>query len=337
MTADAQPISNPQARRVSQAPLVVLGEIRTCLLPHTTTLDGQATEDFLSLVPGARVRRRERPGPLAFSPPRAVGVDCYLARGTTDAARIVGTVASTAIVVGGRLAQLSSHTTVVRAPQKRRRAWSHYVGRVGTTEVIGPLPDRAIAERELIAGYLGASGATMLDLASICARKLDELRKSALLDRKPPLLAPITRLRWTARMGGSLGTTVSFRLADEVTRTVHITVRRVEDLPDALRFCEDLAVHDWLLTVIDAKVRAADGFGGGYGRQIEVLAPVLEHLAHLWMPGGHTPPSMRPLWRDLQSEAGFSKQWVTRVEQLERRIAVATYYAARGELSDDDR
>ncbi|MFB7720525.1 MULTISPECIES: SCO2521 family protein [unclassified Nocardia] len=322
-----------RGRRVSQAPLAALGEIRTCLLPHSTALDGQGTEEFLALVPGASVSRRERPGPLAFSPPRAVGVDCHLSRGDAAKARIVGTVASTAVLVGGRLAQMSSHVTVVRAPQQQRRSWSHYVGRVGTVEVIGTLPDREGADQQLTDAYLAASGPGILDIASVCARQLDELRKSPLLDQNPPLLAPITRLRWTARMGRERGTSVFFRVGDdERPRSVTVTVQHAEDLPAALRFCQDVAAHDWLLTVINAKVLAADGFGGGYDRQVEVLAPVLEHLAHLWMPGAHVPDSMRALWRNLQSDAGFSRQWDTKVAQLEHRIGVATYYAARGGL-----
>ncbi|MGW0325133.1 hypothetical protein [Nocardia sp. NPDC003183] len=84
-----------------------------------------------------------------------------------------------------------------------------------------------------------------------------------------------------------------------------------------------------MLTVIDAKVRAAEGFDNG--RQVAVLAPVFEHLAHLWMPGAQVPAAMRAPWRDLQAAAGFSKQWAARVEQVKRRIDVATYYAARAE------
>ncbi|MEV0251208.1 SCO2521 family protein [Nocardia sp. NPDC050712] len=330
MTRNTQTVSNPAARRTAPIPLVVLGEIRTCLLPHSSTLDGQATDELLALVPGATVRRRERPGPLAFSPRRAVGVDCHLAWGSTTSARVVGTVASTAVLVGGRLSQMSVHTIVVRAPQKKRRPWAHYIGQVGVTELIGTLPDPAIADEELVAGYLAAQGPakTTLDLSSICARQLAGLREAPQLDQQPPLQAPTTRLRWTAQIGGSAGPAVSFRLDGELTRTANVIVRVPAEIPDALRFCQDVAVHDWLLTVIDAKVRAADGISDG--RQVAVLAPVLEHLAHLWMPGAQVPGTMRSPWRDLQAEASFSKQWTTRVEQVQRRIEVATYYAARG-------
>ncbi|MEV6275254.1 SCO2521 family protein [Nocardia sp. NPDC051832] len=317
------------ARRAGPLPLMVLGEIRTCLLPHSVTLDGQATEELLALVPGATVRRRERPCALAFSPRKAVGVDCHLGWGSTAEARVVGTVASSVILVGGRVAQMSAHTVVVRAQQKQRRPWSHYISRVGVTEVIGALPDRAIADEELIAGYLSVPSPTTLDLGSICARQLEDIRRSPLLDQNPPLLAPITRLRWSAQIGGTSGPAVSFRLDDDLNRTAHVIVRRAEEIPDAVRFCQDVAVHDWLLTVIDAKVRAAEGFVDG--RQVDLLAPVLEHLTHLWMPGAHVADLMRSPWRDLQSKANFSKQWTTRVEQVHNRIEVATYYATRGD------
>ncbi|MEU8894850.1 SCO2521 family protein [Nocardia sp. NPDC048505] len=329
MTPIAETAYDRRSIRNVPAPLVMLGEIRTCLLPNSTTLDGEATRDLLALVPGATVRRRERPGPLAFSPRRAIGVDCHLPWGATDSARVVGTVASMAVLVGGRLSQTSVHTIVVRAPQKKRRPWSHYLTQVGVIEAIGALPPRAVVDEELVTGHFTASGLHMLDLSSICARHMDDLRLSRQLDQRPPLRAPTTQLRWTAQIGGRTGPAVSFRVADDLTRTANVIVRVPGELPDALRFCQDLAVHDWLLTVIDAKVQAAEAFSDG--RQVAILAPVLEHLAHLWMPGAHVPGTVRSLWRDLQAEANFSKQWTSRVEQVQRRIEVAMYYAARGE------
>ncbi|MFD6391219.1 SCO2521 family protein [Nocardia sp. NPDC060259] len=310
-------------------PLVALGEIRTCLLPHSLTLDGPATDEVLSTVAGAAVIRRERPGPLAFSPRRATGVDCHLGWGATarSTARAVGTVSSTVVLVGGRIAQLSSHTTVVRAQQKKRMPWSHYITRIGVTEVIGDLPDHAVADKELAAGYFAPRDSNTLDLGSISALHLDGLRSSPLLDQKPPLRAPTTRLRWSAVIGGSAGPAVSLRVEDDLTRTLRVTVKQSTDLPDALRFCQDVAAHDWLLTVIDARVRSAEGFDEG--RQVDILAPVHEHLAHLWMPGAQVPASMRTLWRDLQTAAGYAKQWDARVAQIQRRIDIATYYAVR--------
>ncbi|WP_280250662.1 hypothetical protein [Nocardia abscessus] len=50
-------------------PLVVLGEVRTCLLPSATALTGAEACDLLALMPGCTVRWRERPGTLAVSPP----------------------------------------------------------------------------------------------------------------------------------------------------------------------------------------------------------------------------------------------------------------------------
>ncbi len=321
----------PTRRTARQpTPVVVLGEIRTGLLPHSLTLDGVNTDEILATVPGATVVRRERPSPLAFSPRRATGVDCHLGWSATaeSTARVVGTVASTAILMGGRIAQLSAHTTVVRAQQKKRMPWSHYIGRVGVTEIIGDLPDHDRADIELAAGYFAPRGPTTLDLGSICSRHLDDLRSSSLLDQRPPLRAPTTRLRWSAVIGGPAGPPVSLRVDGEESRTLRITVREPAELPDARRFCEDVAVHDWLLTVIDARIRSAEVFDDG--RQVALLAPVLEHLAHLWMPGAHVPTAMRAPWRDLQNAAGLSKQWNARVEQIQRRIDVATYYAARG-------
>ncbi|KAF0846345.1 SCO2521 family protein [Nocardia caishijiensis] len=311
-------------------PLVVLGEIRTCLLPHSLTLDDRGTVELLATVAGATVVRRERPCPLAFSPRHATGVDCHLGWGpnANTTARVVGTVASTAILTGGRIAQVSSHTTVVRAQQKKRMPWAHYIARIGVTELVGELPDSTAAGKQLAAGYFAPPGATTIDVGSICARQLDNLRASPVLDGHRPLRAPTTRLRWNAIVGGTTGPAVSMRIEDEEFRTLRVTVKESTDLPAALRFCEDVAVHDWLLTVIDARVRAAEGLDEG--RQVAALAPVLEHLTHLWMPGAQVPTAMRAPWRDLQTVAGLSKQWTARVEQIQRRIDVATYHAVRG-------
>src|SRR5690606_36580462 len=163
------PMTQPPGSAARDAePLIVLGEVRSCLLPTSTALSRPMVQDLLTLVPGRRVPARDRPIPIAQSATTAVGVDCDLAieRGNGRDPRAIGTVAVQAVVVGGRILQSSARTQVVVAQQKRHREWSHYLSRVGMVEVVTrTAPD--IAHR-LAEGYLaGETPAHTLDLASI--------------------------------------------------------------------------------------------------------------------------------------------------------------------------
>ncbi|WP_227980980.1 SCO2521 family protein [Nocardia spumae] len=325
---------------VASTPLVALGEIRTCLLPSATALGRAEAGELLALMPGRAVRWRERPGTLAVSPTTAVGIDCDLRLGTADTARIVGTVATNVVLAGGRLLQSSAHTRVVRARERRRQTWSHYVSRAGVAEVISRVPERATAAPALVEGYLTdvlAPGHTeVLDLASISERLLARIRTAPALDQEPPVRTAGTRLRWAARVGGSAGPRVALSLDDESTRSVRVIVREVDDLAAAQRFCEDLAAHDWLLTATAAALEQADRFGSRSRERLDILAPVLEHFTGLWMPGAHTPASLRTLWRDLQSDPGMSRQWNTLADRLRDAIAVATLNALRNKGFDTE-
>ncbi|RJO77948.1 hypothetical protein D5S18_06640 [Nocardia panacis] len=310
----------------SRTPLIALGEVRTCLVPASAALHRAEASELLALVPGRRVRWRERPSSLAISPTTAVGVDCELVLPGQEPARVVGTVAEYAVVTGGRILQASTVTRVLRATERRRQTWSHYLSRVGVTEAVSKLGERETATDNLADGYLdGAPTPDTLDLASIGERLLGRLRSDPSLDQKAPIQAATTRLRWTARIGGAAGPRLALRLDDETTRSTRLIVREEADLAAAQRFCEDLAAHDWLLTITDAAIEEADRFPTSSRDQMEILAPVLEHLAHLWMPGAHTPPALRGLWKDLQADPGFSRQWTARVGQLRDRISVAQW------------
>ncbi|WP_280274490.1 SCO2521 family protein [Nocardia wallacei] len=319
-------------------PLVVLGEIRTCLLPSAKAFTPEETGELLALLPGRTVRRRERPGALAVSPTTAVGVDCDLRLGE-DVVRVVGTVAVAVALSGGRILQCSSHTRVVRAAERRRRPWSYYLDRRGVTEVIGRLsvPDRDTATTALVDGYLtGPRGNTVLDLASISERLLARLRADPRLDQKPPVQAGTTRLRWTARIGGSAGPVAAVRLDDVRTRSVRLTVRHESELEAAQRFCEDLAIHDWLLTVLADALDEADRFATHSSERTNLLTALLEHLPGLWMPGAHTPPPLRALWRDLHADPGLSRQWNLLVARLRDSIAVETLNTLRHRTFESD-
>ncbi|MFG1797401.1 SCO2521 family protein [Nocardia sp. NPDC049149] len=316
----------------STTPLIALGEVRTCLVPASATLHRAEASELLALIPGRRVLWRQRPGTLAVSPASPVGVDCELVLPDAAPARVVGTVAGRAVVTGGRVLQSSVRTQVIRAAERRRQTWSHYLSRVGVTEVISKIGDRTEACDALADGYLdGKPSSDTLDLASISERLLARLRADPKLDQQAPLQAATTRLRWAAKIGGAAGPKLRLRLDDESVRSAWIIVRTEKDLEAAQRFCEDLAVHDWLLTVGDAAIEEADRFPASSREQLEILAAVLEHLGHLWMPGAHTPADLRGLWKDLQSDPGFSRQWTALMGQVRDRLRVAQWdHLARG-------
>ncbi|MVU79939.1 hypothetical protein GPX89_22175 [Nocardia sp. ET3-3] len=313
-------------------PLVLLGEVRTALLPNSGGLAAREASALLSLLPGQGVRVRERPLALAISPSSAVGVDCRLA--STKETRAIGTVAVHAILVGGRVAQSSACATVVRAADKNRRPWSHYLTQVGTLEVWHRITEDIPAALDLTESFLGSSSATTLDLGSISDRLLTRVRTDRRLDQDPPVRSSATRLRWAARVAPPLGGNVrqrpklSLRLDDETTRSVQIIVPTARDLGSVQRFCEDLAVHDWLLTVLGSALSETDR-GLSDRDSTAQLAPLLEQLVHLWMPGAHTSPKLGELWDGLEEKPGFTRQWTAQVGQLRDRLAVATLEALR--------
>jgi hypothetical protein len=339
----------------SPAPLVVLGEVSTCLAPSASALGRAHADELLALMPGRAVSWRARPSTLAVSPTTAIGVDCELALRLNaqdsaayrarngrerDRAQIVGTVGTRVVLAGGRILQSSAHTQIVRSGDRRRQPWSHYVSRKGVTEVLDVLPaERGTASAALATGYLPdpdddafdpahAGDDEILDLASISRRLLGRIRTDPRLDQRPPVQAGTTRLRWTALVGGAAGPTVQMRLDEDNVRTVRLIVRKESDLVAAQRFCEDLAAHDWLLTVVADALEEADRFGAVQDR-LEALAPMAQHFTGLWMPGAHTPAALRALWRDLQSDPGFTRQWTTLRDRLRDNISIATLYALR--------
>uniref|UniRef100_UPI0024541E1A SCO2521 family protein n=1 Tax=Nocardia wallacei TaxID=480035 RepID=UPI0024541E1A len=304
--------------------------------PRARPPPGAAAGELLALMPGRAVRWRERPGTLAVSPTTAVGIDCDLTLGE-QVARVVGTVATNVVLAGGRVLQSSARTRVVRAEERRRQTWSHYVSQKGVAEVISRIPERATAGAGLADGYLdGPGGGDILDLASISERLLARIRADARLDQSPPVRAGTTRLRWAARVGGATAPTAALHLDDDVVRSIRLTVRADTDLDAAQRFCEDLAAHDWLLTVLAGALDEADRFASHSRDRMDILAPVLEHLTGLWMPGAHTPAALRTLWKELQTEPGFSRQWNTLVSRLRDSIAVATLDILRHKVFDAD-
>ncbi|WP_336080927.1 SCO2521 family protein [Nocardia sp. SSK8] len=305
----------------------VLGEVRTALLPESAALSRGSAAELMALVHGRPVRSRERPVIWAQSPTVVEGIDCRFATPDQRRVRAVGTVAARAAVVGGRIMQSSAHSTVLPAASDRRQKWVHYLGRPGVAEVLTRAP--AGLGAELTAGFLAVrdSATDTFDPGAVAARLATRVRRNPMLDQNPPLHTPTTRLRWAARVEAGTPATMTMTLHPGELRTADFVVGDLAELAAVQAFCDDLALHDWLLTVLTEVIDEAEMYELSRTPVDQVISPLLEHLVYLWMPGSATPPPLRGLWEVLEADPGFSRQWHARVGQLRDRLAVATLAA----------
>ncbi|SBT39048.1 SCO2521 family protein [Micromonospora auratinigra] len=297
--------------------MITVGEVHTNLLQHSTALGQEQSTEVLSLVEGEAVLTSRRPSLYAVSPDVRTGVDCWLPSARRRQLRGVGAVVTRAIITGGRIVQASSVIQVVAG--ERRQPWSHYLANPGVLETVGKL-DSA----DLTAGFLRGNDADVLNLEAITGRVLDGVQMSDLLDRRPPLRAARTRLRWAAQVGPQPDREVSavVTVDSPTLRTVEL-VLAPQDVPAAVAgLCEDLALHDWLLTMLSSLVEAAVTRSASGQEHVERLRPVLEHLLHLWLPGARVNPRLRPIWDRLEQVPGFSRQWNSSVNWIRDQISV---------------
>jgi hypothetical protein len=293
--------------------VLACGEVRTCLLPSHQALDARAAAQLLRLRADEPVLVSERPSMYVRSPEFLTGVDCRLPASNGSKVRGVGTVAARAALTEGRLLQSTAYFSLPAAGPDVRRPWGQYLVRPGLVEPFGKLPQQATAE-----GVLRGARRGELDLGMIAEGLLALLRRHALLDRRVPFKSSPTRLRWVARRtpDGERASLVNFTVAEGGLRTMEISLPEHIPAASAAGICEDLALHDWLLTTVqhildNSRLGAADG-----PAVIETLQPVVIHLLHLWMPRAHVDPALGHLWDVLEEKPGFSRQW----ENLSRRI-----------------
>ncbi|MFD2762834.1 SCO2521 family protein [Micromonospora eburnea] len=307
--------------------MLTVGEVHTSLLQHSTALTQEQSSEVLSLVEGEAVLTSRRPSLYAVSPDVRTGVDCWLPSARKRQLRGVGAVVTRAVITGGRIAQASSIIQVVGG--ERRRPWSHYLANPGVLETVGKLD-----VEDLAAGFRLGNAADVLNLEAITGRVLDGVQMSELLDRRPPLRAPRTRMRWTAMVHQRPDAASAVVRVDTPTlRTVELVVG-TQDVPAAVAgLCEDLALHDWLLTTLSALMELAVTRAASTQEHIERLRPVLEHLRHLWLPGARVDPRLRPVWDRLEQVPGFSRQWNSLVNWIRDQITVGNMALLR-DLAD---
>jgi hypothetical protein len=297
--------------------LLIVGEIRTCVLQNSGALPSSVLKDVLGLLPGERVRVSERPMAQALSPERITGVDCPLPTLSGSRCRGVGTVAARAVVTGGRLLQASVYARVERGVADHRLPWSHYLALPGVVRTTGRFDGDDIA-----AGYLAdPAPARTLDLGAVGERLISSVQLHGRLDHLVSLRTRRTRVRWVARIGDIQGggTRAEFTLVDDVVRTLSI-VSPDDDVADMVGFCEDLALHDWILSTVLRMVERS-GLGSASGAAaVDRLRPAIDQLLHLWMPGAHVSWSLLSLWKGIESCTGLDRQWSATVTRIRDQI-----------------
>ncbi|MFI8091812.1 SCO2521 family protein [Streptomyces sp. NPDC086080] len=311
--------------------VLACGEVRTCLLPAGQALDSRAAAQLLRLRADERVLVSERPNLYGRSPDTLTGVDCPLPSSNGARVRAVGTVTARASLTEGRVLQTSAHFRVPATGPDHRRPWGQYLVRPGVVEPFGRLPHEAVAE-----GLLGGGRHGDLDVGLIAAGLQTRLLRHPLLDHRPPLRSRPTRLRWVALPArhGDGPTLERFTLAEDDLRTVRLRVPDGTRSADIAGLCDDIALHDWLLTTV---VRILDGIRLGPGEPrpwprpgpadalpavVGALRPAVDHLLHLWMPMARVSSELTPLWAVLEDRPGFTRQWLALVQRVRDQLTL---------------
>ena len=301
--------------------MLTLGEVHTGLLQNWTSVTQPLSTQVLALMLGERVRRSERPIAHAVSPDLLTGVDCRLVTSSGLRVRGVGTTVSRAAITGGHVLQGSTYAHVVRSKADRRLQWSHYLARPGVIEALGKM-DRA----DLAGGFLTAKSAPVsLDLGAISGRAMDMVQRSPELDRTPPFKIARTRLRWVVAVDDvqRAGSRAQFTIDSATARTLRLTVCE-DDLPAAIELCEDLALHDWLLTALLKLIERSRIGAMPRPQVVDRLRPAIDYLLHLWMPAARLDDSMLALWGSLERQPGFTRQWEASVSRIRDQVALST-------------
>ena len=300
-------------------PALVCGEVRTCLLPTRDAVDERTAVELLRLRADERVRVSRHPNRHAVSPDVLTGVDCRLPTADGTRVRAVGTVAARAVLVEGRVLQSTAYFCAPAKGPDRRQPWGYYLVRPGTLVPVGRLAEKSVTE-----GFLTGHRSGELDIGSVAESLLARIsRRHRFLDHDTPLTTADTALRWTAAPGDD-GEEASLRFtkADDGLRIVELRLPR-GTAPDVVAgLCEDLALHDWLLSTVNDKldglrVGADDGTAA-----LKVLRPLVDHLLHLWMPQARVDRALRTTWEELEKDAGYSRQWNTLAQRIRDQLTL---------------
>jgi hypothetical protein len=301
--------------------VLILGEVRTCLVQNSSPLSSARAADLLSIKAGRPVLVTDRPINRTVSPDTLMGVDCRLSTVPKVKARGIGTVSVRATLSGGLVLQSSARARLEAAQSQSRHKWSHYTRRRGVVEVISKASFEHLAQ-----GHRTRTESDTLDLGAVSQHLIGLVQQRPQLDHAVALRTRPTRLRWSAQADDSAEPTVHLHVDDEVLRTVRVVVP-ADRLDLAERFCEDLALHDWLLTTVGNVVEQADRVTAAGDDPLPLLTSALGLLVKLWMPAAHVDPRIRALWDLIETQPGFTRQWQAQITWIRDQMAVRTIKA----------
>ncbi|MEU4425140.1 SCO2521 family protein [Actinoplanes sp. NPDC024001] len=300
--------------------VLVLGEVQTAALQHSGSVSRDVAESALGLLPGERVRVSERPIGYAVSPQVLAGVDCRVAGRSGVRLRGVGTLTGRACLIGGRVLQGSVLARIEPAAVSHRQVWSHYLSRPGVVETIGRTDLSAVATAHLAPERRALS---TMGMGAFGARIIAEVQGSAVLDRRTPVRARRTVLRWAALIDEEVeGVRIRFTVRDDGLRTVELALGQGE-IADVVDLCEDLAMHDWLLTALVSVIEQSQIGVEQPAQSVQRLRPAVDHLLHLWMPAARLGGFALSVWDALEGRPGLSRQWDASVRRIRDQMAMA--------------
>ncbi|MFF2365244.1 SCO2521 family protein [Streptomyces sp. NPDC058122] len=299
-------------------PVLACGEVRTCLLPTREALDERAALRVLDLRADERVRASRRPNRLVISPDLLTGVDCGLPTSTGARVRGVGTVTTRAVLTEGRVLQSTASFSIPATGTDRRQAWGYYLARPGSLVTVGRLVGNPVAE-----GFLAGPRPGFLDVGSIAEGMLARITRHPVLDHDAPLNSTDTRLRWTSTHADAGEEPSSlFTLAEDGLRTLRLRLSHGTPLTAAAVLCEDLALHDWLLTTVADRLDGLRAGSGDVRGTVKVVRPLVDHLLHLWMPRARLDPVLHGTWNHLEETPGYSRQWSALTRRIRDQLAL---------------
>ncbi|NUR59207.1 MAG: hypothetical protein HOV87_11120 [Catenulispora sp.] len=298
--------------------VLVLGEVHVSLLPNSTSLPDEDVLRLLS-VPGQQVHLVRRPVRRASSPMLLTGVDCPLPSGSGQRVVGKGTPQTQIVVVGGIALLGSSQVRVASVPDSVRREWPWYLQRPGlmTVPVEIDVDDVADGIRQ------DRRDTSRLDLGSIIERELDDVRRSSLLDGQMLMRSGITRVRWVMQVVASRTGPPVLGVALDRGEPV-LTVRmigRLDDLPMIARFCEEVALHEWLLMMVTRTIERAGRQSARNPIPMPDLSAVLNLLVPLWMPPTYVNADMRALWTAFEERTAVSRSFTTSVRRIREELS----------------
>jgi hypothetical protein len=301
--------------------MLMMGEVHTGLLRNSAAVSPALAREILTFVVGERVQMFSRPIDRAISGEHLTGVDTFLPYSSGGTVRGVGTVISRSVLTGGRIVQGSAYTGIAAGSTDRRLPWSYYLARPGVVEAIGKVELSRIADGHL---SFKPSDVPTLDLTAVGAGALDIVQDRPGLDRTVPFRSQRTRLVWAVEPAGTADAALTFRFDgdDGGERSLRLPATGA-DLPAYARLCEDVALHDWLLTTVLSMVSRARIGSGDRPAVIDAIRPVLDYLAHLWMPAVRIDPDLIGFWDALDDHGSMDKQWRNTVSRIRDQLGIA--------------